>query len=112
MIYLVDFIYSFSLSLCIYIHFVLDISQQRSIRASVLVSVYSVTLYMYTEKKPNYLKEKKKFCIRMLLWFCIILLCCLFFSVLCQWLMISYKKQEFVFLFVGKEKNKIFFFLS
>jgi hypothetical protein len=32
-----------------------------------------------------------------------------FFSVLCQWLMNSYEKQEFVF-FLGKEKNKSFLF--
>jgi len=32
-----------------------------------------------------------------------------FFSVLCQWLMNSYEKQEFVF-FLRKEKNKSFLF--
>ncbi len=119
MIYLVDFtLFFLCLSLCIYTHFLLDISQQRSIRASVCECVYSVTLYMYTERKQkpyiNYGKKKR-------LYIYSVCICCFgiafsffaafFFQYYVNGWWFPIEKQEFV-LFLEKEKNKSFFFLS
>jgi hypothetical protein len=68
---------------------------------------------MYTERKNPTIERKKQ---RYILYshvawvLALSFFAALFFSVLCQWLMISYERPEFVFCFWEKKKNKSFFF--
>lgn len=107
MIYLVDFIYSFSLYVSIYIFLFLILASRILFRVSSCVyeCVQCEFVHVYRKSKHPYWKKKIYSVLTCSSWFFLhppSLLPC-FFSVLRQWLMISYERKS-LFFFGKREK--------